>query len=169
MKFIKDILLIDFEGRYDPTQVGVVLLDKNTLEEKDNYSSYIFTDLKGRIGTKSGITQEMLNGAPSQAEVGKDIVERFGMNYLIGSWVANLDTRHFITIMSAAGYAWEQFDYHVFDIWPAAYLHLIKQGYEGSISSEDIFQEFGAKPRGLHDALDDCRIAADVLRRITQS
>jgi len=32
--------------------------------------------------------------------------------------------------------------------------------------SEEIFQEFGAKPRGLHDALEDCRIAADVLRKI---
>jgi DNA polymerase III epsilon subunit-like protein len=168
MQFIKDILLVDFEGRYDPTQVGAILLDKETLVEKDSFSTYIFADLGGRIGSKSGITQEMLAGAPSQAEVGKKIVDKFGMNYLIGSWVADLDTRHFKKIMKEAGYEWGQFDYHVFDIWSAAYLYLIKNGYTGSISSEDIFREFGAKLRGLHDALEDCRIAADVLRKIVR-
>ena len=161
--------MLDFEGRYEPTQIGAVLLDKETLEEKGNFSSYIYADLKGRVGLKSGITQEMLVGAPSQAEVGKMLFEKFGTDYLIGSWVANLDTRHFVTLLTAAGHGpdiWKEFDYHVLDIWPTAYIYLLKQGYEGGMNSEAIFQEFGAKPRGLHDALEDCRIAADVLRKI---
>jgi DNA polymerase III epsilon subunit-like protein len=31
---------------------------------------------------------------------------------------------------------------------------------------EEIFQAFGIKPRGLHNALEDCRIAAEVLRKV---
>ena len=49
MKFPKDILIIDFEGLKEPVQVGAILLDKDTLEERDSYSSYIFTDLKGEV------------------------------------------------------------------------------------------------------------------------
>lgn len=167
MKFVKDILLIDFEGKNEPTQIGAILLDKDSLSEKDSFSSYIYADLTGYVSPKSGITQEMLKGAPTQAEVGKKVFEKFGTDILIGSWVANLDMTNFQKIINSAGIKWEQYNYHVLDIWPAAYIYLLKQGYEGSISSEDIFKAFGAKPRELHDALEDCRIAADVLRKIT--
>ncbi len=167
MEFVKDILVIDFEGKNQPTQIGAILLDKKTLSEKDSFSSYIYTDLKGYISPKSGITQQMLEDAPTQAEVGKMIFEKFGTNVLIGSWVANLDMINFQKILDAAGIKWEQYDYHILDIWPAAYIYLLKQGYDGSINSDDIFKAFGAQPRGLHNALEDCRIAADVLRKIT--
>ncbi len=166
MKFAKNILFIDFEGKTEPVQIGAVLLDKETLNEIDNFSSYIFADLRGEVKAKSGISQETLKGAPTQAEVGRMIFERFGTDILIGSWVATLDISHFKKIINAAGIGWEQYDYHVLDIWPAAYIYLLKQGYNGGIGSEEIFQAFGAKPRGFHNALEDCRIAADVLRKI---
>jgi DNA polymerase III epsilon subunit-like protein len=165
MYFPKDILMLDFEGKNKPIQIGVVLLDKETLQEKDSFTSYIYADMS-TVQTKSGITQEMLMGAPSQEEVGKMLVEKFGFEFLIGSWVANMDTQHFRTLITQAGYGWSQFDFHVVDVWPAAYIHLVKQGYTGSIFSEEMFQAFGAKPRGMHDALEDARIAADVLRQL---
>ncbi len=146
--------------------MGLILLDKDTLEEKKSFSTYIYADLKGRTSSISGITQEMLDSAPSQAEVGKMIFEKFGNDFLIASWVSNMDINHLRKIMNAAEIDWEQFDYHIFDIWPAAYIHLLKQGYNGGIRSEDIFQAFGAKPRGLHDALEDCRITADIIRKL---
>ncbi len=166
MKFSKNILCIDFEGKTEPVQIGAILLDKETLEEKDSFSSYILADLKGKIKSASGISEELLKGAPSQAEVGRMVFEKFGTDVLIGSWAATLDITHFKKIIHAAGIDWGQYDYHVLDIWPVAYIHLLKQGYTGSIRSEEIFQQFGAKPRGLHNALEDCRIAADVLRKI---
>lgn len=166
MGFIKDILLIDFEGPVEPVQIGVVLLDKDTLKEKDFFVSYIYADTQGKITKKSGISQETLKGAPSQAEVGKIIFEKFGTDILLGSWVDTLDIDHFRKIMNAAGVSWKQYDYHVFDIWPIAYLYLLKQGYTGTINSETMFQAFGASSRGLHNALEDCRIVADILRKI---
>ncbi|MDB5266586.1 MAG: hypothetical protein JWN89_401 [Parcubacteria group bacterium] len=164
MKFPKDILVIDFEGMRAPKQIGAILLDKDTLAEKDSFVSYIHANLQGRSSVKSGITQEMLNGAPSQAEVGQEFFERFGSNVIIASFVAELDMKHLRTL-TASRNGEEQYDYHVLDIWPIAYTHLLKTGYQGGMNSEDIFQAFGAKPRGSHDALEDCRIAADVLRK----
>ncbi|MBI4065868.1 hypothetical protein HY412_01595 [Candidatus Kaiserbacteria bacterium] len=173
MKFHKDILIIDFEGIKHPVQVGTVLLDKETLEEKDSFVTYIYADLAGYVSRKSGITQEMINDAPTRAEVGKMIYEKFGTNIFIGSFVQNLDVNHFGEIMSAAGvdfkesiYDFKKYDFHIFDIWPIAYVQALKEGYTGGTGSEEIFQHFGAKPRGLHDALEDCRITADVLRKI---
>jgi len=166
MKLAKDILVIDFEGLADPVQIGTVLLDKETLKEKNSFLSYIWADMKGKTLSKSGISQETLKGAPTQAEIGKIIFEKFGTDVLIGSWVAHADSRNFDKIVRAAGIDPSRYDYHILDIWPAAYLHLLKQGYKGGIDSESIFGEFGAKPRGLHNALEDCRIAAEVLRKI---
>ncbi|MEK7176865.1 MAG: exonuclease domain-containing protein [Patescibacteria group bacterium] len=169
MRFPKDILLIDFEGLHVPKQIGAILLDKNTLEEKDSFSSYIYANMVDKIEKLiSGITQEMLEGALSQAEVGKIVFDKFGTDILIASFVADLDFRHFKTIISSAGIDPTLYDYHILDIWPLAYVHLLKGGYTGKINSEEIFQAFGAKPRGLHDALEDCRITADVLRKIVQ-
>ena len=166
MKFKKDILIIDFEGLREPVQIGAVLLDKETLNEKDSFSTYIFADLKGKIKVISGISQETLKGAPSQAEAGQMIFEKFGTDIIIGSWVAKSDIKNFEKIIAAAEIDLKLYDYHVLDIWPAAYIYLVKQGYSGGMRSEEMFKEFGAKPRGLHDALEDCRIAADVLRKI---
>jgi DNA polymerase III alpha subunit (gram-positive type) len=169
MEFPKDILLIDFEGLAEPVQIGAVLLDKETLMEKDNFVSYIWADLKGEIKQRSGISQETLKEAPTQKEVGEIIFKRFGTDIMLAAWVANADIKNFEKIIIAAGLDFKQYDYHIFDIWPAAYIYLLKHGYSGNILSDDIFKAFGAKTRGLHDALDDCRIAADVLRKITNS
>lgn len=166
MKFPKDILIIDFEGLAEPVQIGAVLLDKETLEEKGGFCSYIWTDLKGEIKATSGISQKTLEGAPTQAEVGKMIFDKFGTDILIGSWVANSDMNNFEKIIASAGLDIKRYDYHVLDIWPVAYIHLLKQGYQGGIRSEEIFQTFGTKPRGLHNALEDCKITADILRKI---
>lgn len=173
MKFHKDILVIDFEGVKKPVQVGAVLLDKETLGEKASFVSYIYADLEGFVSPKSGITQVMIDAAPTQAEVGQMLYDRFGSDIFIGSFVQNMDINHFQTLLSAAGIDFleaktdfKKYDFHILDIWPIAYVHLLKQGYTGSTGSEDMFQAFGAKPRGFHNALEDCRITADVLRKI---
>jgi len=166
MNFVKDILVIDFEGFDEPKQIGAILLDKNTLEEKDSFVSYIYADMKGKKSIKSGITQDMLEGAPSQAEIGKIVYDKFGTEVFICSFVSNLDLAHFRKIMLSAGVDFSKYDYHILDLWPVAYLYLLKQGYKGGIDSEEIFKAFGNKPRGLHNALEDCKIAADILRKL---
>lgn len=170
MKFPKDILVIDFEGKRDkPAQIGAILLDKDTLEEKDSFESYIFADLMGETIKASGISDETLAGAPSQAEVGKIVYEKFGTDLFLAYFVGDVDIRFFKILLKASEIEFSNYDYHTIDIWSIAYLHLLKQGYKGGLRSEEVFQAFGAKPRGLHNALEDCRLAADVLRKIVLS
>ena len=165
--FLKDILLLDFEGSgTEPLQIGALLLDKETLKEKDSFVSYIYTEMQGRTSTISGISQETLRNAPSQAQVGNTIFEKFGTHIMLGSWVADLDRAHFKKIIISAGLDIRVYDYHILDLWPLAYVYLLKAGYTGGIRSEEMFHAFGVPPRGLHNALEDCRIEAEILRNI---
>lgn len=167
MKFPKDILVIDFEGEVGkPVQVGAVLIDKETLAEKDSFTSYIYAELEGKTLSKSGISQEALVSAPSIADVGDSILDKFGTDIMLASWVANGDIKNFELVMQSAGISFSKYDYHILDIWPTAYIQLMKQGYTGGVGSEEIFQAYGKTPREKHDALEDCRIAADILRKL---
>ena len=100
-------------------------------------------------------------------EVGKMFFEQFGTNIILSSWVASGDRIMFRHIIEAAGIDPTCYDYHMLDLWPPAYMYLLKRGYEGSPRSEAMFTAFGLPARGNHDALDDCRYAATVLRIIS--
>lgn len=178
--FPKDILVIDFEGAFrpedkndpeksQPTQIGAILLDKETLEEKKSFVSYIYADLSfasPEAQKITGITQKMLEAAPKLGEVGKKFVETFGKEFLFCSWVSELDRTLFRKMVFSAGMHPRDFDYHVFDLWPIGYAYLLKRGYTGTMRSEPMFQALGLPSRGQHDALEDCRYAAVALRKI---
>ncbi len=166
MHFPKDILIIDFEGMDQPVQVGALLLDKDTLTAKKEYVSYIWADLQGKVKSVSGISQADLKGAPSKEEVGKQLFETFGTEVILATWVAVNDIHQLSKLISAAGLDMRSYDYHVLDLWSVAYLYLLRAGYDGGMRSEEMFKVFGVKPRGLHDALEDCRIEAEILRKI---
>ncbi len=175
ISYPKDILIIDFESsnsdieKTKPLQIGAILLDRETLEEKRSFVSYINVDLSD-VATerleKKEIKPEDLINAPTSSEVARRFIETFGKDFLLASWAANLDMTLFRKLMLSAGIPWSDFDYHIYDLWPVAYTYLLKRGYVGSIRSEPIFQEFGLPSRGAHDALEDCRHAAEILRKI---
>src|SRR5690242_6308852 len=120
MKFEKDILLMDFETTGEdpengsPVQIGAILLDKETLEEKDHFYSYIYADLSKvspEIKRISGITEEDLKGAPSIQEVTKEFVNKFTGDYYLSSWVQYLDRRMLMRMLRYTGLKFT-FDYH---------------------------------------------------------
>ncbi|MBX4205449.1 MAG: 3'-5' exonuclease [Candidatus Doudnabacteria bacterium] len=176
MNFIKDILLIDFETtdidpeKAQPLQLAGVLLDKTSLQEKDSFSSFIKQDLKGAnpIALKvNGITEEVLRSAPTQNEVIDSFIKKFGKDVLLASWVQYLDRAMLYKMIKTANIDVTSYDYyHYLDLWPVGYIYLIKQGYTGGIRSEEMFEALGMPARGTHDALNDCRITADILRKI---
>ena len=174
MKFHKDILVLNFEqSKYLPVQVAAILLDKETLQEKSSFYSYIFADIGDYVNSKSGITQDMIQGAPKQSEVAEMLYQKFGTDVFLASFVQNMDITFFSEMMRKASIDFidgrtdfKKYDFHILDIWPVAYVYALKNGYTGSTRSEELFQFYNAKPRGLHDALEDCRITADVLRKI---
>ena len=176
--FSKDILIVDFEPTNgdaysaEPIQVGAILLDKDSLAEKKRFISYIKADLSNanpKTLAVSGITEDDLKNAPIAAEVGKAFVETFGTDVMLSSWVQNLDRAMLRKLLLAAGFEDRIYDYHYLDLWPIAYLYLLKRGYVGSIRSEEMFREFKLPPRDHHDALEDCKMAAIVLRQIAEA
>ncbi len=175
MKLHKDILVIDFEttditlDNAEPIQLGAILLDKETLEEKDAFNSYIAADLSKASPEAmriNGITAEQLTDAPTQEEVAQKFVDQFGFEPMLASWVNFLDRRMLEKLLATINLPINSYDYHYLDIWPVAYVHLMKSGYSGPIKSESMFEAFNLEKRGSHDALEDCRKAAEVLRKL---
>ncbi len=173
MHFPKDILLIDFETTKqkllsEPIQIGAVLLDKDTLAEKKSYVSLIRSEeaLINPSTIPSNIPIENLREAPSVEMVARQFVDQFGFDVMLSSWVYNLDRLMLDKLMASIGQTRDSYDYHCLDLWPVAYIYLLKNGYTGSIRSEEIFQAFGQPARGDHDALEDCRFEAEILRKI---
>lgn len=175
MKFKHDILMIDFEttdGRpphAKPIQLAAVLLDKETLKEKKDFSSYIKQDLTGsdpRSLQIHGITQMQLDDAPSQNEVMQNFLDAFGTDVLIACWTTLLDTKMLENMMEGIGRSLMDYNYHIIDLWPLAYVHCVKQGKGELFNSNAIFAEFGLSDRGHHDALEDCHHTAEVLRKL---
>ncbi len=174
--FPKDLLIIDFESSHggdhpsnQPVQIGAVLLDGKTLDEKKAYSSFIHAEMAGVSPdwiAKKGYDLAVIAEAPDAAQVAKELVETFGKEFFLTSWVAGMDRELFRDMMKRAGFSIKDFDFHVYDLWPVAYTYLLEQGYKGGVGSEEMFQAFGLPSRGTHDALEDCRHEAEVLRKI---
>lgn len=175
MKFKRDILMIDFEttdGRPPhalPIQLAAILLDKDTLKEKKEFSSYIKQDLS-KADPRSlqihGINQIQLDDAPSQNEVMQKFLDEFGTEVLLACWTTPLDTRMLEIMMEGIGHNFMEYNYHIIDLWPLAYIHCVKQDKGELFNSNAIFSEFGLSDRGHHDALEDCRHTAEVLRKL---
>ncbi len=173
--FAKDILLLDFEStgldaRFaEPTQLGAVLLDKETLEEKDHYLSYIVADLSKASKEAleiSGISQKDLEGAPEQKEVITEFLHKFGTDVFTASWNSILDRGLLNKMLWTIDKDIFTYDYHYLDVWPIVYTHLCSQGHGDIVRLEPTLQFFGLKERGKHNALEDCRITAEVLRKV---
>ena len=171
-------MIIDFEStggdvdRDEPLQPGALLLDKATLEEKSSFLTLIqcdYSKMKPEALECHGITEAMLASAPTRAEAAQAFVDRFGFDFILASWVQNLDHAMLRKLIAAIDVPIKSYDYHFFDLWPAAYVYLLKNGYTGTMRSEPMFQALGLPARDKHDALADCRMAADILRVVTKN
>lgn len=175
MRFKRDIIMIDFEttdGRPNyakPIQLAAVLLDKTTLKEKKSFVSYIhqdMTDADPRASKVHGISQNDLSDAPKEQEVMQKFLDTFGTDLFLSCFTTLLDMKMLETMMNSIGHDLMEYDYHILDLWPIIYIHFVKQGRGDIYRSEETFKEFGLPSRGDHDALEDCRHSAEVLRKI---
>ena len=176
--FPKDIVVIDFETSHgvdslktQPVQFAAIRLDRVTLEEKASFTSFIRADMSDappEFILKKGYDLDKIAESPTAAETMNKFVSEFGKDYFLSAWVVGGDRELFRGMARAAGMDVYDFDFHYYDIWPLAYTYLLERGYKGSTGSEEMFREFGLPPRGFHDALEDCRMAAEVLRKIVQ-
>ncbi|HYF05180.1 MAG TPA: exonuclease domain-containing protein [Patescibacteria group bacterium] len=181
--FKNDILLVDLEmsglnpRRHEILQLAGVLLDKKTLKEKKHFNVYITPKAWRKADPKSlEITGISLNTLKSQgkplAEALDDFVKHFGKKVTIANWVGTLDK----AFMEAAFEKTRKpypFDYHSFDIWvlaaayAAQHLSLRNKKRHDGFDMEDLIKSFKMADEGKrHDALSDCRYAAEILRQL---
>ena len=181
--FKKDILLIDteFSGfdlkKHELLQIAAILLDKKTLKEKEVFSSFIKPTRWNKRDKESmkvnNITYDSVKDAPSLKQVINTFDKTFGHNVIQAFYVGFNDKRFLMDSYKRVGIKW-QFDYHVFDLWPVFYAHLAKKNqlkakkYFAGFGLEFLIKKFKIKLKEskLHDALTDCRVSAEILRKI---
>jgi CBS domain-containing protein len=181
--FTKDILLIDAEftgldpKKHDLIQLAGVLLDKKTLKEKKYFTSYIKPTRWRNRDPKSieisKLTWETLKDAPKLENVIKEFDRLFGHDVTLAYYVGILDIVYLLEAYKKAKLPWK-FDYHSFNIWGLFYPYaalrtrLNNKDQFAGFSIEDLMAHFEITSAPLHDALVDCRVEAEVLRRIMQ-
>jgi DNA polymerase III epsilon subunit-like protein len=184
MNFKRDILLIDteFSGfdvpkKHDLLQIAAILLDKKTLKEKKFFNSYVkpakwkSRDLASMKVNR--ITWDMVKDAPSLRQAIKKFNRSVPHNVIQAFYVGFNDKRILLDAYSRAGVKWP-FDYHYFDLWALFYGYLAKHD---KLKSKKDFAGFGLEhltqtlkidinKNQMHDALVDCRLEAEVLRKV---
>lgn len=179
--FSKDILLFDFESTGfikdpstgdvadpgEPTQLGAILLDKHDLSEKGSFLSDIKADpdmLDPWVLEHTDITAERVINASSRKVVASKFVEQFGTDFYLASWNVTFDRYWLFILIEAIGRLDTMYDYHHLDVWSLSYAYLCQLGHPEIERSEEAFKAFGQSARSAHNALDDCRRTAEVLR-----
>lgn len=184
MDFKKDILLIDTEftgfdlSKHDLIQLAAVLLDKKTLKEKKSFNSYIrlspvqWAKRNRESMSVNKITWEQIKNAPTLKNVIKEFDKTFGQNVIQAFYVGYNDKRFLLEAYKKAGVKWK-FDYHYFELWGLFYPFLAVKNKLSSVKHfagfgiENMIKMFGIKaPKNLHDALADCRVEAEILRKV---
>ncbi len=184
--FKKDILLIDVEltgldpKRHELIQLAAVLIDRKTLKIKKEFSSFIkpkkWQTRDPEAMAVNKISKQELDSAPSLLEVIIEFDQLFPKNVTLAHYGGIADTDFLRQAFSKLGkkYAprYFPFDYHVFDLWPICYtymaLHhkLTNAKRFAGFSMEDLMKRFAIKIEGRHDALADCKIEAEIFRKI---
>ncbi len=177
--FPKDLLIIDIETSgsdpytHVPLQIGAVLLDRVTLAEKKSFVSYIHQEEHFPIEQwalkKIQIDYNAIAQAPRIEEVTERFVATFGTDVIVAAWVVAFDVAFFSQLLKSIGFQWgREYSHHALDLFTLTWAHLMQKGWKEIPDSETVFQHFGLPARGFHDALEDCRLEANVLRKIME-
>lgn len=179
--FSKDILLIDLEAtgvnftKHEVIQVAAVLLDRKTLKEKKAFVSYVrpkaWKSRDPKAMEVNKITLATLKDAPLPKVVAKQFLEAFPADSVIlANYGGVFDINFLRRMIESSGFAYA-YDHHIFNLWPLMYVYIAKHG---KFTNKHKFAKFGLEEFikmfkldiQSHDALEDCRLEAEILRRI---
>ncbi len=182
MNFKNDLLLIDLEmtgldiSKNEIIQIGSILLDKETLEEKQSFMTYIKPkkwENRDPVSMKiNGISKPILEDAPSLKEAITEFVNIYNTPAIITVWGGTLDSIFLQEAFSKVKIPYP-YDYHIFNIWSFAFPILAKKNkltnkkrFNG-FSMDELQKKYKIKISGKrHDALFDCRLEAELLRHL---
>jgi DNA polymerase III alpha subunit (gram-positive type) len=177
MKFIKDLVLFDLETTgQDPDrdpiiQLSAILLDKDNLLEKDFFNSYIRVSLLDNTISQHAellnIPFDTLRKSPKIYDTIKHFHAKFGKNHLL----ATHNTFNILFLRNAFRKSMIPFDYdpHVIDIWTLGYIYTLNYGLRKMPTFTTLLDQFSLKRKNRHDALEKCRLSAEIFRKIIKS
>lgn len=113
--------------------------------------------------------------APSIKTVIGKFEKTFGTNVILAPYGTIMDTAMLRIAYKKLGKQYK-YDYHVFDVWPLCFTYMAKKKllvnkkrFSG-FSLNDIANHFKIKvPTNRHTALADCRLEAEVLRKLVKA
>ena len=156
---------------HEIVEIGAVLLDACTLESLREFQSFVrpeqFQNANPRALQIHGLTAQELESAPTASEVLDRFQETFGSDYIFCGWNIGFDTQ-FLSALFRRVHKQTQFDaldYHKVDLWSLlelAWVCGLCPQHPKSLS--DVCQMLHIERSLAHNALQDARIAAQVLR-----
>lgn len=177
MKFIKDILLFEVETTGpDPDidaiiQISAVLLDKDNLLEKDFFNSYVRVSLlDNTINQHATILQtsfETLKKSPKIYDAIRLFSEKFGTRYVLASHTFQ-SVLFLKNAFKKAALPFEC-DLHTLDLWTLGYIYTLSYGLKKMPTFNTFLDQFSLKQRNRHNALERCRLSAEIFRRIIKN
>ncbi len=183
--FNKDILILDVEAtgadftKYELIQLGAILIDKKTLKEKKSFESFIkpskWNKREPEAMEVNKITWEQVKDAPTLKTVLKKFQKTFGTDVIVAPYGTIIDTAYLRLAYKQCKMTYP-YDYHIYDIWPLVYTYMAKHKLLKNKSRftgfklEDAAKHFKIDvSENRHTALADCRLEAEVLRKILKS
>lgn len=187
----QDFILIDFEttGKttshgYEGIQVAAIRLDAVTMAEKAHFTSLIRPLNPGKVDPGAmnihKISLETLALAPLPKDVAEALIkaiykpeelEAASKTTMLAAYNAKFDWEFFVQLLERAGIERDKFGYHIFDFWTmvvdrCALLGVVPPG--GKYSLQNLAELFNIERPEQHDALEDVRVAAEVMRRLNR-
>ncbi len=177
MKFIKDILWFDLtttgpdSEKDNILQLSAVLLDKDNLLEKATFNSYVRVSLLDGILTNHAqilnIPFDDLRKSPKIYDAIKKFQTTFGSKVLL----ATHNTLSLFFLKNAFKKALIPFDYdnHILELWTLGYVYALNYGMKKMPTFDTFVNYFGLKQTNRQDALEKCRLAVEIFRKIIKA
>lgn len=180
--FPKDLLVLDLETTgTDPVlhstiEIGAVLLDRTTLEEKKAWSAVIKRQEKNGTNPQSMALHgkslgEIRKTGKDAKEAVEEFLEHFGTDYLLAGWNVGFDVQFLRALLRRTGHVgvFDAIDYHRLDVWSLAQFLQSMGVFHSDVSSLSCLCEQLGLPRSkTHSGLEDARITATALRKLIE-
>lgn len=174
MKFIKDILFFDLEttgpnpDKDSVIQLSGVLLDKDSLLEKSNFSSPVRVSLlENTISQHAkilGIAFEAMQKSPKIYDAAKHFYQRFGSNLILAS--RNVENVFFLKAAFKKSALSFDYDSRVLDLWSLGYVYSLHYGLKKISTFNTLLDLLGLKLKNPNSSLERARLCAEIFRRI---
>jgi len=178
--FDRDLLVFDVETtgvnprEHQIVSIGALLLDRTTLDPVKSMSTLVqlLPEAFARANPKSmqihGLTLSQLEVAPTPAEVVTQFLDTFGADVYFCGWNVCFDTQFLRALFDQAGRLqdFDTFPYHRLDLWSLLELAWVRGLLQAPPDSLSIACGlFGIPRSSVHDAMEDARVSAMVLRK----